>query len=834
MKMKYLGECLPSRLQLSFLLTFAMSGLLLHAQEVTKITGTVTDASTGQPMPFVNVYFKGSTVGATTGFDGKYSLESRKIADSLIASFVGYHTFSSAVKPNQYQVIDIKLNPVNLDLPEVVIVPGVNPAEILLKKIIDHKPENDPARVDEYRCETYTKMQFDVNNLSSKFQDRRVMKPFRFVFENLDTSVVNGKAYLPVMLSESVSDVYYRYSPRSRKEIIKASKISGIENASMSQFVGSLAQDVNIYENFITLFQKNFPSPINSTGLLYYRYYLIDSATIDGHWCYNIMFKPRFKQATAFTGNLWANDTSFAVKKLEMRLVDDANVNFINDLVISQDFDKMGGKHWMLSKERMVADFNVFEDAKKTMGFYGARTAVFRNFSFDAPPDQKIYSIPNDIIVLKDAAVQSKNFWEESRPEELTHREASVYLLADTLLKMPVFNTYFDVIKMVMTGYYVKGKFEWGPYASMLSSNAIEGVRLRVGGRTSNDFSKRLMLEGYMAYGIHDERLKYKGGFVYMLQKAPDRVISGSYKYDTEQLGMGEDALREDFFLSSVFRRNPQDKLSLVKEIKGSYKHEWFTGFSNTLTFSNRNLYNIGNTGFSLYDPQGGSYEPHFSLITSELQFDLHYGYREKVLAGEFERVVVSSPYPVLDLNYTYGVKGLFNGDYEYHKAQLRVTQWFNFLSAGWSKYSVEAGKIWGKLPYPLLRVHSGNETFWFDEYSYNLMNYYEFISDEYVNAMYSHHFEGFFLNHIPVIRKLKWREVAQARIAFGHTSDKNLQYNSFPTGTYALGKPYVEVGAGIENIFRFIRIDGIWRLTYNDHPDTNRFGVMVSMNFIF
>lgn len=823
-----------SVIRVTLILAFLFSGFLLFSQEVTKITGTVTDASTGQPMPFVNVYFKGSTIGATTGFDGKYSIETRKPADSVLASYIGYRTLAYAVKPYQYQVADFRLSPVNINLPEVIIEPGVNPAEIILKKIIENKPLNDPAKVAEYRCEAYTKMQFDVNNLSDKFRMSRIMKPFRFIFEHIDTSVVNGKAYLPVMLSESVSDLYYRYSPRSRKEIIKASKISGIENASISQFVGSMAQEVNVYDNYITLFQKNFPSPVNSAGLLYYRYYLVDSASIDGNWCYNIMFRPRLVQATAFTGNFWVNDTSFAIRKVDMRMVNDANVNFVNDLIISQEFEKAGNKHWMVSKEKLTADFNIFEEAKRTMGFYGTRTAFYNNYTFDPPVDKKIYTIPNDIVVLKDASDQSEDYWNRSRPELLTHREASVYRLADTLLKMPVFNTYFDIARMVMTGYYVKGNFEWGPYASMISANASEGARLRIGGRTSNDFSKKLMLDGYLAYGLRDTKLKYKAGFTYMIQKTPDRVLSASYKYDTEQLGMGQDALREDFFLSSVFRRNPQDKLSLVEELKGSYKHEWFTGFSNTVTFSNRKLYNIGKTGFSLYDPQGGSYEPHFSLITSELQFDIHYGYREKVIAGEFERVTVSSQYPVLDFQYTYGIKGLFSGDYEYHRAQFRVTQWFNFLSAGWSKYTLEAGKTWGKLPYPLLKIHSGNETFWFDEYSFNLMNYYEFVSDEYLNAMFTHHFEGFFLNHIPAIRKLKWREVVQARMAIGNTSSVNLQYNALPTGTYSLGKPYIELGAGIENIFRFIRVDGIWRLTYNDHPNTSPFGIMVSMNFIF
>ncbi len=804
-----------------------------QAQEATKIMGMVRDAQTGDTLPFVSVYFQNTQIGATTGFDGKFSLESRKATDTLVASYIGYTTVYLPIQRNRFQLVDIKMEPERYELQGVVIRPGENPAEVLLRKIIDHKPLNDPDKVESFQCQAYTKMQFDVNNLTDKFRDRRIMDPFKFVFEQMDTSVVNGKVYLPVMISETFSDLYFRKSPRERKEIIKASQISGVENSSMSQFVGNLAQDVKVYDNFINLFQKNFVSPVSNFGLLYYKYYLIDSTFIGNKWCYNVMFKPRRKQEFAFTGNFWVNDTSFAIKKLEMRMIGDANINFINDMVISQEFEITDNGQWMLTREQTIADFNVVEDAKITMGFFGTRTVLYSNFDFSPVRDEKIYSMPNNIIVMDDANRKSREFWQTSRPEALTHREASVYWLSDTLKQMPLFNTYLDVIKMVATGYYVKGKFEWGPYASTYSFNQLEGSRFRVGGRTSNDFSTRLMLDGYLAYGTRDQVLKYHAGFVYMLGKLPDRVLSGSYKYDVEQLGMAEGAFRQDFILNSIFRRNPQDKLSMVSEYKGSYKHEWFTGFSNTFTVTNRSIFTLEGSGINFYDPVIQDYTQRTQITTTELSLDLHYGYREKVLAGEFERIAVSSPYPVFNLKYSFGVKELFNGEYEYHNLRFNASQWFSFLSAGWLKYSIEAGKIWGTLPFPLLNIYSGNETFYHDDYAFNLMNYYEFISDEYASYHVVYHMQGFFLNHVPVLRKLKWREVVALKGAVGHTAYGNKFYNLLPERSY-ISKPYMEASVGIENIFRFIRIDAVWRLFYNEHPDIKPFGIMVSMNFDF
>ncbi len=816
------------------LLLIAVMPRMARAQEATKIMGMVRDAFTGDTMPFVSVYFKNTQIGTTTGFDGHYSLESRKATDTLVASYIGYNTMSLPVQVNRFQVIDIQMVPEKYELSGVIIHPRENPAEVILRKIIAHKPDNDPDKVESFQCQAYTKMQFDVNNITDKFQNRKVLEPFRFIFDQMDTSVVNGKVYLPVMISEAFSDLYFRKTPRDRKEIIRASQISGIENASMSQFVGNLVQDVKIYDNFISLFQKNFISPISTFGLMYYKYYLVDSSFVGNKWCYNIMFKPKRKQELAFTGNFWVHDTTYAIKKLEMRMVGDANINFINDMVISQEFELIPPGQWMLTREQTVADFNVIEEAKVTTGFFGTRTVMYSDYDFAPVKDEKIYSMPNNVIVLDDANRKSKDFWAETRPEALTHREASVYQLNDTLKKMPLFKTYKEIIQTIVTGYYVGKNFEWGPYANTISYNTMEGARFRIGGRTSNAFSTRLMLDGYLAYGTNDGKLKYNAGFMYMLDKTPDRVLSGSYKYDLEQLGAGKNAFTSDNIMNSIFRRNPQDKLSMVSETQGTYKHEWFTGFSNSLTLSNRHIFTLQGAGIKLYDPVSHDYVLTDQITTTEIALDIHYGYREKVLAGEFERTTVSQQYPVFNLQYAYGIKDLFNGQYKYHSLKFNATQWFSFISAGYLKYTVEAGKTWGTLPSPLLKILPGNETFYHDDYAFNLMNYHEFLCDEYLAYTAVYHMEGFFLNRIPLIRKLKWREVASIKGAVGHTSANNQFYNELSEGSYFITNPYMEASAGIENVFRFIRVDGVWRLFYNDHPNTQRFAVMVSMNFDF
>jgi len=636
--------------------------------------------------------------------------------------------------------------------------------------------------------------------------------------------------YLPLFLTESLSKVYFRGNPRSKREYIEAVKVSGIENESIAQYLGNMYQNVNIYDNLITIFDKNFVSPVSDFGLSYYKYYLMDSTFIGDDWCYKVMFKPRRKQELTFSGNFWIVDSSFAVKQYEMRVVPDANINFVNDLIIEQHYFETDSGYWMPEKENLVIDFNVNQNNQKgTMGFYGHKTTSYKNYIIGQPKENSFYNDPERVVVSDDAYTKDDAFWLTSRHDTLDKDEKTIYFVVDSVKKMPRFNTYLDIINMFLSGYLNWGKVEIGPYASMLSFNEIEGTRFRFGGRTTYCFSKKIRPSAYIAWGTLDQEFKYGGGFLWMLNKNPRRAFNIQYKHDMEQLGMSPTGFREDFLLASFITRNPANKLTMVNELKSHYEHEWFPGFSNTVRFLHKDITPIGDSVFNF--GEGTTCE---KITTSEITFEMRFAYKERFVYNDFNRTSMGTTFPIIQLRYSKGIKDLWSGNYNYQKASIYFNDWFNIGSLGWSKYVIEVGKIWGRLPYPFLKMHEGNETFFFDETSFNTMNYFEFVSDEWVSLYYTHRFDGLFLNHIPLMRKLKWREVIWGKGVIGSLSDANRSYSEFPTGMYTLSKPFLEAGVGIENIFKFLRIDGVWRLSYLDHPDIAKFQIMFGMQVFF
>lgn len=805
----------------------------LANSQTTKVLGTVADSITGEAVPFANIYFKGTSVGVSSGFEGEFSLETNEKIDTLIISAVGYRTEKHFLTRGVFHELYIQLMPTTTSLKTFTVVAGKNPAVPLIKKVIDQKKLNDPYKnLDYYQYEVYNKIQFDANNITESFMERKVLKPFEFVFEYIDTSTLNGKTYLPLFLTETLSDFYFRRSPKTVKEIIKASKVSGIDNESFSQFLGDMYQNVNPYENYIPLFERNFISPVADFAQLFYDYYLIDSLFIGNQWCYKMMFKPKRKQEMTFTGSMWVHDTTFAIKRFDVRIAQDANINFISDLQCYQEFSLINDLFWMKSYEKITIDFNIFEETRSTLGFYGHKTTSYKDFVMNQPLEKSFYAVATNISVDDQSLARTDEFWDRHRHDTLTRDEKTIYYMIDTLKTLPAFNTYIDVINMVVTGYYVNKWYEIGPYASMLSFNPLEGVRLRFGGRTSNDFSKKLMLFSHIAMGTKDGKLKYGAGFLYMLNKLPRRSFSAKYQDDVEQLGQSENAFREDFFFASFLRRNPFNKLSTVRSFDAFYEHEWFPGLINKVSFIHRRLFPNDNITFSYYSNNTLEVAP--VIKTSQVHLYTRFAWQERIVMGEFERVSLGSDYPIIEMDFSFGVKDVLESDHHYKKLRIKITDWYNIGTVGWSKFVVEAGKIWGTIPYPLLKLHEGNETFVFDEYSFNTMNYYEFVSDQYLGFYYTHHFNGLFLNKLPVMRKLKWREVAFVQGVMGSLSDDNRSFNHLPDGLNHLSKPFFEAGIGIENIFKLIRVDAIWRLSHLNNPDIIKFGVFVSFMVMF
>jgi hypothetical protein len=434
------------------------------------------------------------------------------------------------------------------------------------------------------------------------------------------------------------------------------------------------------------------------------------------------------------------------------------------------------------------------------------------------------------------------SFWNNNRHEPLSKKEENIYQMVDSIKSVPVFRTFVDIVTLFVSGYYKTGKLEWGPYFSLYSFNSIEGSRIRLGGRTSKEFSNKLRLEYFLAYGFNDLDFKYGLGFKYMLSKSPRVSFGASFKNDYEQLGQSSNAFMNDNILKSVLMRTENDKLTKIRDYKAFFEKEWFEGFTNTITVNNRTMFSNSYVSFiqnMSNDVKIDATKPSLyvqSITTSEVSLNTHLAYNEKFITGAFERLSVGSEFPMVDLTLTAGIPNILGAQYEYYKAKLRIRHHFDVNPFGWFVYIAEAGRTFGQVPYPLLNLCEGNGTYALDEKAYNMMNYYEFATDKYASLYCEQHFDGFFLNKIPLLRFLKWREVAYAKGIIGSISPENMkQILYFPTGLSDLSKqPYYEAGVGLENIFKIFRVDAVWRLSYLDKPDIQKFGLRAKIQIIF
>jgi hypothetical protein len=808
----------------------ALSGLIRLSGQKTTVRGNVIDAQTKEPIPFVNIVFQHSTSGAITDNAGLFFLSTLNASDSLVASCMGYNTVMMPVKKGASQQINFSLNPDTLLIDEVVVTPGENPAFRILNKISERKKFNNPDRFSSYEYKAYNKIRLDMNNVNDEFKNRLVIKNFQFVFDHMDSSEVFGKNYLPILISESVSRFYSQKNPSVEREVIDAFKISGIENKTVSQFSGKMYQQFNIYENFMTLFEPGFVSPIADFGRAYYKYFLEDSASIDNSWCYKITFKPRRKMERTFYGYFWVADTSFAIKKVQLRVSPDVNINFLNDLIAIKDFSKINDSVWFLSREELLLDFYLTD---KSTGFFGRKTSVIEDVKVDTPLPDSIVNLRTDTYANEENLDRDSIYWSQNRAAELSSEDEGVYQMVDSVIQVPMYKRIYSLAELLIDYYYVLGPLELGPYYTYYSHNPIEGNRFRIGGRTTSTLSKKVRFSGHIAYGTLDNRFKYGTGFEYIINKNPRISTGANYYHDIRQLGKSENAFLDDNILTTILRRNPNYKLTLVDQFNIYFEREWFQGFSNTLTFRQQTIYHADSVPFITHDNMGNPGDLD-RLISSEITLSTHYAYREKFLLGNFDHLSVGSVYPAIDLDLIYGPKGVFGSQYEYFKVKLQVSDKVEINPIGYLRYRATAGKIFGTLPYPLLKLHEGNETYAYDPLAFNMMNYYEFVSDEYFIFFAEQHFQGFFLNRIPLLRRLGLREVVTGNFLVGNLNSKHLEVMDFPNGLTSLTKPYYEASLGIENILQLIRVDAMWRFSYLDHPNVKSFGIRVSMQLTF
>lgn len=796
------------------------------------ISGKVFDSESKEPLPFVPVIIKGTTVGATTDFDGNYAIITTVPGDSIIASYVGYLRITRPIKRGQSQTLNLPMLLQGVNLLEVVVKAGENPAHRIIRNVIANKKYNNKRRLDAYQYESYNKVEFDLNRIPKEMRDRKIFKPIKFVFDNVDSLNSGEKPSLPIFITESLSDLYFRSNPDLKKEVIKASKITGIENTSITSVMGDMYQNINVYDNNILVFGKDFVSPISDNGLFYYKYYLEDSLFIGSTRCYQIRFKSKRPNELCFSGNMWIADTTWAVKRLEMSIPKDANINFINAANVVQEFARVDST-WMLSKDRLVIDFSMY---KNQVGVYGRKTTSYTDFVINQPKEPKFYEFGDKIVVEDSALKRTDNFWDLHRHDSLTYREKKIYKMIDTIKTLPVYKTWVDIFTIFVSGYKVVNNFEIGPYFNLVSYNRVEGLRTRFGGRTSSKFSRWYELQGYVAYGFKDEKFKYSVGFKTFITKKPRRQLVGmTYKSDYEILGQSQNGFSQDNIFASLFRTNPLTNLTRVDQTFAWYEREWVEGLTSRVTLIGRTITPLIANTYRYYE-KDGSISTKESIRNTEIRFNVRFAYKEKFISGDFTRISLGTKWPVFQLNYSKSLQNAFRGEYNYQKVVLNISDRIRLVSLlGYTDYTGEVGRIFGAVPYPLMELHGGNETYIYDYMAYNMMKYYEFASDQYASVGLFHHFEGLLFNKVPLIKKLKWREVVTAKALWGSVDNRNRNTLIFPTTLNSLNKePYVELSAGIENIFKVFRVDALWRATYQDPKASNNFGVKAGFQLTF
>lgn len=824
-------------LVLAFLL-FPFSG---SAQTV--VSGKVTDANSGDPIPFANVIFKGTSIGITTDFDGNYTLKTSTLVDSLQASYIGYTAKTKVVMRGLAQKINFQLEELSTNLNEVVITAGENPAFEILRKTDENRKEYDKRRLAAYEYETYTKIEIDIDNMSDKFRKRKIVQKITQVLDSVDRIAgEDGKPILPLFISENVSRLYYRDSPRLKTEKILKSKITGIgiEDGDMvTQLVGSSFQEYNFYQHWLNIVGKDFISPIADGGRLYYEYDLVDSVYINGFYCYRIDFNPKSPQDLAFSGTMWITRHEYALKQIDASVGKQANLNFIEKIKIQQELDPTGDGAWLPVKNRVLID--VSELTPNTAGMLAKFYTSNKKIVTDKPRETSFYA---QSIVLDDHAYDNKDeeYWDSLRHEPLSSTEKSVYRMIDTLQNIPIVKTYTDIILLAVNGYYEIGKIEIGPVMSLVSINNLEGFRIQPGFRTTEHFSKKWMLGMGLGYGFKDEEFKYNFNVTRILSRKQYTTLSFRTRRDLNRIGVDDEALADNYIFLAAQRFGTFRRGYYFNENRLNFQRQFFKGFQQRVAIRYNTFVPAFNFGY-YPDPENRTQVAE-SFETAEVLVEARFARDELFVQGQNIRYSLGvTKWPIITATYIRGINGVFGSDFTYNKTRLSVDQPFRYGIVGNGRARITGEYIFEALPYPLLAYHLGNETVFYTTATYNLMNFGEFVSDRYASFQYQHNFEGFLLNRIPLMRKLKWRLVGSANVLYGGLSQKNrallLENNLFPDGRTSpsvgfleKGKPYVEVGYGIANIFKFFRIDFMHRLTYLDYDPnikTRKFGVLFS-----
>jgi hypothetical protein len=811
---------LLSKLPTYFVLLFVFLASKVFAQQETVISGIVTESGTNTGIPFVNIYFKGTMIGTVTDFDGNYTIRTTTPRDSIYVSLIGYKSKAKPVKKGKVQEINFQLSPEAMNLGTVEIRPGINPALRIIRNAQQNKAKYDRDNLDAIQYVSYTKQEADVDNITQKMRRWRLFRPFAAMWDSLDRIAgEDSKANLPVMMSEVISEIYSHKEADRKHEDVNAIKIKFVgmkDGSAASQLTGTDFQNYNFAKNTVAIQGKDILSPLADNAMLFYNYILVDSVMIDSFKCYKIDCHPKNKKDLAYTGMIWITDTTFAVKQLDLGITPEANVNWIDHARIQEVLVPTEAGPWVPTQIRTLVDFTTVTDKFVSLVFrtYNCN----RNYVVNKPKEKDFYQ--SRIQYAEDALSKDSSYWSTTRPEPLSKLEAKNYDMIDTVRNIPFIKKGVNVLYFLFTGYKDVGPLYLGHYMQLYSRNQYEGDKIKLGFYTNNKLSKVWTIRGYGAYGFKDKGFKYSLQVERIITRYPWSTAGVQYRDDIDQIGTQYNASGLSFNQSpnNLFNTFSQigniSKLVRKHEARAWYEKSFNIGITSKLTFQNIQT-------DPLFPVQFGDQFTIFQqrkYTRSEFILESRYSPKERFVQNGNERISFGNRRSAeIGLTYTLGLAGLFGSDFTYHKLDLSYSNRFKFATLGYSQVKVKIGKVFSAVPYIFLEIPRGNETWFFANNTYNQMNFFEFVCDQYIEAFWQHHLNGLIFNRIPIIRDYDLREVVGLNMAYGTLSNKNINFNGNNAFTVMDDVPYFEADLGVENIFDIIRVDFLYRLTYND-----------------
>ena len=838
------------------LLTVILALLVLAAPalgqtaSVTSITGLVRDSLSREGIAYASISLMGTSEGTIANDKGGFNINTRASFTRLRISAMGYKTKEVEIKPGQGSVILVDLVSSGVELDEVVVRKGKekyskkdNPAVEMIRKLRARRDDNDPKRFPHYGYTQYERMMLGLGNL-----DDIISKPEEqaWISEYADTSMLTGKRVLPISIKETVARDYY--DATGHKRIILGSKHAGIDERidqnNVKKILDDFMGEIDIFQNDVTLLTNRFVSPLSRIAVDFYKFYLNDTVDVDGERCAVLSFVPFTPQTFGFLGRLYVSleDTTMFIKRVSMGVPYDINLNYVERMSVVQDFDRAPNGSRLKVRDNIEVSFKLMPGVPEA---FARRETTYRDHNFERP-ETGAFNFKGSQSIGSGAEFMPDEFWQEYRPEDVRSTTASIKGLMQRLRGSKLFYWAEQFVVVMVNGYIPTAKVskvDIGPLNTLISGNSLEGLRLRLGAMTNVNLSRRWFARAYMAYGFRDKRLKYMGSLEYSFvpkksldQEFPIHSLRLTHRYDVDKLAQHYLYTNQDNVFLTL-RRHKDVRMQYLRTTRLEYRHEWYNHFSIALGIEH-NIHE--STRYVPFVYADGDVRQRYTQagFTAQLRF----APGETFYQARSYRVPINMDAPIMTLTQTYMPKGFMGSLHEINKTELGIQKRFWFSAFGYADVIVKGEKVWSKVAYPDLLMPNVNLSYTIQPESYSLMKPMEFINDQALSWDLTYWGNGVLMNRLPLIKRLRLREVLTLRGIWGSLSDKNNPAQSsdvflFPADALCqpMGdKPYMEAGVGIDNILTILRVDYIWRLTYRDHAGTDRRGVRIQLHFNF